>query len=117
MSNKSKTNNSVNKAETSREGLSTNRCAAGEQDGFGYHLTTADRRARRRKWSQEEDRVVMQCYRELYRGGRNYEITEVPDKRHINFGGVSGETEKSTDKTPNGLKVSRTLNTKRNKKK
>ena len=41
--------------------------------------------------SQEEDRVVMQCYRELYRGGRNYEITEVPDKRHINFGEVSGD--------------------------
>ena len=76
MSNKSKTNDRVNKAETSSGDLSTNRCPIGEQDGFGYHLTTADRRARRRKWSQEEDRVVMQCYRELYSGGRNYEITE-----------------------------------------
>ena len=107
----------MNKAETSSEGLSTERCPIGEQDGLSYHLTTADRRARRRKWSQEEDRVVMQCYRELYSGGRNYEITEVPDKRHINFEGASGQKEKNTKKMPNGLKISRTLNTKRSRKK
>ena len=94
MSNKSKTNDRVNKAETSSGDLSTNRCPIGEQDGFSYHLTTADRRARRRKWSQEEDRVVMQCYRELYSGGRDYEITE---EAHKFWGSIWGERKHRKD--------------------
>ena len=59
MSNKSKPNNGVNKARASIEGLSPDRCPVGEQDGFGRHRTTPDRRPTRRKWSQEENRVVM----------------------------------------------------------
>ena len=57
-------------------------------------------------------------YRELNSEGGNYETTEVPDKRHRNFWGVSGDKEKNTRRMPNGLKFSRgTLNTKRNNKK
>ena len=62
MSNKSKPNNGVNEAGASSEGVSPNRCPIGEQNGHGRHHTTADRRTTRRKWSQEENRVVMQCY-------------------------------------------------------
>ena len=64
MSNKSKPNNGMNEAGASSEGLSPGRCPIGEQDGPGRHRTTADRRTTRRKWSQEENRVVMQCYAE-----------------------------------------------------
>ena len=70
MSNKGKSNNGVNEAGATSEGLSPGRCPIGEQDGLGRHQTAADRRTTRRKWSQEENRVVMQCY---YRSeyGRN----------------------------------------------
>ena len=70
MSNKSKRNNGVNEAGASSEGLSPGRCPIGEQDGPGRHRNTADRRTTRRKWYQEEKRVVIQCY---YRSeyGRN----------------------------------------------
>ena len=70
MSNKSKPNNDVNEGGASSEGLSPSRCPIDEQDGPGHHRTTADRRTTRRKWSQEENKVVMQCY---YRSeyGRN----------------------------------------------
>ena len=70
MSNKSRPNNDVNEAGASSGGLSPGRCPIGEQDGPAHHRTTADRRTRRRKWSQEENRVVMKCY---YRSecGRN----------------------------------------------
>ena len=37
--------------------------------------------------------------------------------RHEKFRGVSGEKQKKMGKMPNGLKILRTLNTKRNKKK
>ena len=62
MSNKSKPNNNMNEAGASSEGLLPSRCPIGEQDGPGRHQTTADRRTTRRKWSQEENRVVMHCY-------------------------------------------------------
>ena len=70
ISNKSKPNNGVNDAGASGEGLSPGRCPNGEQDGPCCHRTTTDRRTTRRKCSQEENRVVMQCY---YRSeyGRN----------------------------------------------
>ena len=70
MSNKRKPNNSVNEAGASSEGLSPGSSPIGEQDGPGRHQITADRRTMKRKWSQEENRVVMQCY---YRNeyGRN----------------------------------------------
>ena len=61
LSNKSKPNNGVNESEVSSEGLSPDRCPIGEQAGPGRHRTTADRRTMRRKWSQKENRVVMQC--------------------------------------------------------
>ena len=62
MSSKSKPNNGVNEAGVSSEGLLPGRCPIGEQDGPGRHRTTADRRTMRRKWSKEENQVVMQCY-------------------------------------------------------
>ena len=70
MSNKSKPKNSMNEDGASNEGLPPGRCPSGEEDGPGHHQTIADRRATRRTWSQEENRVVMQCY---YRSeyGRN----------------------------------------------
>ena len=55
----------MNEAGASREDLSPGRCPNGEQDGPGVHRTTADRRSTRRKWSQEENTVVMEYY---YRG-------------------------------------------------
>ena len=71
MSNKIKPNNSVNEAEASSEGLSPSRCPMGEQDGPGHHGTTAARRKMRRKWSQEENKAVMQCYYRIdYRKSR-----------------------------------------------
>ena len=70
MSNKSKPNNGVNQAGASSEGLSPGRCPIVEQDGPGRHRTTTNGRKTRRKWFQEENRVVTQCY---YRSeyGRN----------------------------------------------
>ena len=62
MLNKRKHNNGVNEAGASSKGLSPGRCSIGEQDVPGRHRTTADRRTTRRKWSQEVNRVVMQCY-------------------------------------------------------
>ena len=55
-------------------------------------------------------------YRELNSGGRNYETTEVPDKKEAQefWGSIWGERKERR----NGLKISRgTLNTNRNKKK
>ena len=70
ISNKSKPNKGVNEAGASSEGLSPGRCLIGEQDGPSCHQTIAVRRTMRRKWSQEQNRVVMKCY---YRSecGRN----------------------------------------------
>ena len=58
-------------------------------------------------------------YRELNSGGRNYETTEVPNKKEAHeFWEVSGEKEKNTGNMPTDLKISRgSLNTKKNKKK
>ena len=70
MPHKTKPNNSVNEAGALKGGLSSGRCFIGEQDGPGCHQTTADRSTTRRKWSQDENRVIMQSY---YRSeyGRN----------------------------------------------
>ena len=70
ISNKSKPNNNINEAGASSEGVSPGRCPIGEQDGSSCYRTTADSRTTRRKWSQEQNRVVMQCH---YRSqsGRN----------------------------------------------
>ena len=61
ISSKSKSNNGVIEAGASSEGLLPGRCPLGKQDGSGFQRTTADRRTTRWKWSQEENRVVMQC--------------------------------------------------------
>ena len=67
MSNKSKPNNRMYEAGASNEGLSLGRYPIGEQDWYGRHQTTADRKKTRKKWSQEENRVVMQnSYRSEY---------------------------------------------------
>ena len=62
ISNKSKPNNSINEVGASSEDLLPGRCPIGEQDGPSCHRTTADRRTTRRKWPQEENRVVVECY-------------------------------------------------------
>ena len=46
--------------------------AIGEQDGSGCHWTTADKRTKRRKWSQEENSIVMQCYYRSENGRNGY---------------------------------------------
>ena len=75
MSHKSKPNSSVNEPGASSEDVSLGRCPIGEQDGPDRHQTTPDRRI---KWSQEENRVVMQCYyrseygRSGYRKGMHF---------------------------------------------
>ena len=54
-------------------------------------------------------------YRELNSVGRNYETTEVRDKKETQeFWGVSGEKEKNPGKMPNGLKISRGARRSRN---
>ena len=70
LSNKSKRKNDVNEVGAPSKGLLSGRYPIGEQDGPGRHRTTTDRRTTRRKWSQEENRVVTQFY---YRSeyGRN----------------------------------------------
>ena len=72
MSNKSKPINSVNEVGVSSEGLSPSQCFIGEKDRLGHHRTTADRRIIKRKWSQEENRVVMQCYYRIEYGRNVY---------------------------------------------
>ena len=70
LSNKSKRKNDVNEVGASSKGLLPGRYPFGEQDGPGRHRAATDRRTTRRKWSQEENRVVTQLY---YRSeyGRN----------------------------------------------
>ena len=72
MSNKRKPNSGVNEAAASSEGLLPSSCPIGEQDGLVCHLTTADRRTTRRKWSQAENRVVIQCYYRIEYGRNGY---------------------------------------------
>ena len=45
----------------SGEGLLPGRCPTEQQGGSGCHRTTA-KGGRRRKWSQEINRIVMECY-------------------------------------------------------
>ena len=45
----------------SSEGLSSGRCLTEQQGGPGRHRTT-EKVGRRRKWSQEVNRIVMECY-------------------------------------------------------
>ena len=54
--------NGVKEAETnSGESLSPSRCPTEQQGGPGHHRTTA-KGGRRRKWCQEVNRIVMECY-------------------------------------------------------
>ena len=61
MSNSNIENNDVNGAGTSCEGSSSGRCSLAQQQGPGRHHTTANG-GRRRKWTQEMNRIVMECY-------------------------------------------------------
>ena len=62
MSNESFSINSVKEAGTNGgENLSPGRCPIEQQGGSGRHRTTA-KGCRRRKWSQEANRIVMDCY-------------------------------------------------------
>ena len=62
MSNQSISMNSVKEARTNHgEGLSPGRCPTEQQGGPSRHCTTA-KEGRRRKWSQEINRIVMECY-------------------------------------------------------
>ena len=54
-------NNGVNETGSVSEGFSPGRCPMEEQRGSGRHPATAPR-IQRRKWSQEDNRVVMECY-------------------------------------------------------
>ena len=62
MSNQSFSMNGVKEAGTnSGEGLSPSKCPTKQQGGSGSHGSAA-KRGKRRKWSQEVDRIVMECY-------------------------------------------------------
>ena len=53
-------NNGVNETGTEGEGLSPGRCLMAQQHEPGRHQATA--RRIRRKWSQDDNRIVMECY-------------------------------------------------------
>ena len=54
--------NDVKEAGTnSGEGLLPGRCPTEEQGGIGRNHSTV-KEGRRRKWSQEVNRIVMECY-------------------------------------------------------
>ena len=62
MSNQSFLMNDVKKAGTnSGEGLSPGRCPNEQHGGLGHHRTTA-KGGKRRKWSQEVNRIVIECF-------------------------------------------------------
>ena len=61
MSNDSKSNNGVNETGIFCEGSSPGRCLMAQQHEPSRHQTTA-RRTTRRRWSQEENRIVITCY-------------------------------------------------------
>ena len=71
MSNDSISNNGVNETGTMCEGSSPGRCLMAQQHEPGRHQTTA-RRTTRRKWSQEENRIVIKCYFESVPSRRGY---------------------------------------------
>lgn len=54
-------NNGVQGTGTFCEGVSPGRCSPAQQRGPGRYQTTANRRIRK-KWSQEENRTVMECF-------------------------------------------------------
>ena len=54
------TSNGVNETGTEGEGLSPRRCLMAKQHEPGRHQATA--RRNRRKWSQGDYRIVMECY-------------------------------------------------------
>ena len=54
------THNCVNETGTPSEGFSHGRCSIVQQDGPGRHQATAARI--RRRWSQNDNRIVMECY-------------------------------------------------------
>ena len=61
MSNHSFSMNGVKEAGTnSGEGLSPGKCSTEQQGGLGRYCTLA-KGGRRRKWSQEVNRIVMGC--------------------------------------------------------
>ena len=60
MSNSNNEDNGVNEIGTNSEGLSPGRCTMVQQHGPGRHPATA--RRTQRKWSHEENRVVMECF-------------------------------------------------------
>ena len=72
-------NNGVNETGSASEGLSPGRCPMEEQRGPGRHPATAPR-IQRRKWSQEDNRIVMECYyqseprRNGYRTGADWPV-------------------------------------------
>ena len=68
MSNEINSNNGVKEIGTACEGLSPGRCSMEKQRGPGRHQTTA----RRRKWSQIDNRTVMQCFYLSKTGKREY---------------------------------------------
>ena len=60
MSNNGLSNNGVNEAGTSSEGLLPGRCPTAQQRGPGRQPATA--RRIRKKWSYEENIIVMECF-------------------------------------------------------
>ena len=71
MSNDSISNNGVNEIGTMCEGSSPGRCLMTQQHEPSRHQTTA-RRTTRRKWSQEENRIVIKCYFESLPSRKGY---------------------------------------------
>ena len=66
------TSNGVNEAGTSSgEGLSHGRCPVEEQRRPGRHQATA-RIGLRKKWSREENMLVMECYYKRVPNRRGY---------------------------------------------
>ena len=64
------TDNGVTETGTSGEGLSPGRCFMVQQHEPGRQKATA--RRTRRKWSQDENRIVMECYYSSEPGGNGY---------------------------------------------
>ena len=63
MSDNTNRNDDVNGAGTSCEGPSSGRCPTGEQRGPGRQSSTANNgKTKRRKWTQNDNRIVMECY-------------------------------------------------------
>ena len=61
MSYEINSDNGVNGTGIRYEGPSPGRCSVERQHGPGRHPATA-RNAKRRKWTQEENRIVMECF-------------------------------------------------------